>query len=284
MKIIAGPCSVDYNNIKEIYEIAKLPIWGVRCVGLKSVTNHSKDRFLGIDYEAYLNKESLFPSIEMAKEVIRKTGKIVAVELMEPATQLPFYDKAIPEGKLFGWNPSTNQLGWPIRTTGFYAAKNKWWIGLKNGKWVGDVEVEINGVPLTNMEKNWAGNVSFAEAGGQPKERIVMIHRGVDKPDKGEYRYPPSHESAKRVKKVTGCQVWFDPSHCFGKNLRHKIVEETIKALKMKCDEGFLYDGLLIEVGHAQTDTFQHISVEEFKHLLNEISSFRLIYPETLSF
>ena len=39
VQIIAGPCSVDNQNIEQIYEILEIPeIFGTRVIGLKSRT------------------------------------------------------------------------------------------------------------------------------------------------------------------------------------------------------------------------------------------------------
>ena len=65
IKIIAGPCSVNKNNIEELFEIAnirikdkgKRAVWGVRFVGLKSRTYMSnKTVEMGMDFEEYLDK------------------------------------------------------------------------------------------------------------------------------------------------------------------------------------------------------------------------------------
>ena len=61
LKIIAGPCSVNVNNVKELHEIAgfnkgqKKVIYGVRVVGLKSRTElkHSND-YMGMDFDVHL--------------------------------------------------------------------------------------------------------------------------------------------------------------------------------------------------------------------------------------
>ena len=58
--------------------------------------------------------------------------------------------------------------------------------------------------------------------------------------------------------------------------MRDHIVEGTIEAMKMKDeDENFLYDGILIEVGDSVTDTYQHITVQELKDMVTELSKFR---------
>jgi 3-deoxy-D-arabino-heptulosonate 7-phosphate (DAHP) synthase len=125
------------------------------------------------------------------------------------------------------------------------------------------------------MEKTWEGLVSYAKKFLSPK-RIILIHRGVDVPEKEKYRNAPVHYLAMKVKKHTGCLLFFDPSHSHGPLMRENIVEETIKAMKMKINnDEYLYDGILIEVGRSLTDTEQHISLDEFKYLVKELVKFR---------
>ncbi|MDQ6984984.1 MAG: hypothetical protein Q9M91_00600 [Candidatus Dojkabacteria bacterium] len=103
-----------------------------------------------------------------------------------------------------------------------------------------------------------------------------MIHRGFDIPEKADYRNYPMHNHAARVKKRTGCKLYFDPSHAYGPRMRDSILDATIDAANMKLNEsGFLYDGILIEVGTSKTDTGQHISISELKKLVVDISKNR---------
>ena len=88
VKIIAGPCSVDENNIKDIVDIANIKIdnkqviSGVRIVGLKSRTAlNSSGEGMGMDYKNYIYNSDILinggnvsqfkdlPSILMAKEI-----------------------------------------------------------------------------------------------------------------------------------------------------------------------------------------------------------------------
>lgn len=79
-----------------------------------------------------------------------------------------------------------------------------------------------------------------------------------------------------RVKKSTGCLLFFDPSHSLGPKMKEKIVPETIKAMKLKINEKeYLYDGILIEVGKSETDSEQHISIDDLKYLIEKIAEFR---------
>lgn len=298
--IIAGPCSVDNNNIDELFRIADIrvtdssnkiqrAIWGLRVVGLKSRTSmDSTGNGMGIDFSEYLYNTDLLtlkgtndnfkmlPSIEIAKRLVNETGLTVTAEIMDPLIQLPLYEKMIPKGKLLMWNPAVNQLGYQMYIMGIYAERNNWFIGIKNGKWFG----EISDGDINIMEKNWMGQISFATKDNQFsfREKITMIHRGVDVAGKGKFRHLPVHDSAEKIKKKTGVKMFFDPSHSLGRFLRDQIVDQTVLAMKMKInEEEYLYDGILIEVGTSITDTEQHITIEELQRLCNEVAKFREI-------
>lgn len=45
--------------------------------------------------------------------------------------------------------------------------------------------------------------------------------------------------------------------------------------MRLKVDGEFLYHGILIEVGDSKTDTYQHLTVAEFKDLVDQLSKFR---------
>jgi hypothetical protein len=296
--IIAGPCSVNEKNIEQIHAIARMKvtsrdgtispaIWGVRCVGLKSRSSINKTgEGMGLDFHAYMKNikhlmsgggiEGLVitPSVEVAKRLIVETGVVIASEIMEPLSQLPVYERELPKGKVLVWNPAVNQLGYQMHVMGTYANRNNWFIGMKNGKWLGEApEGEVN-----IMEKNWIGQVTFAtEDGTFPlTDRIAMIQRGVDVSGKGEYRNLPVHESAVKAKRMAGVKMFYDPSHIHGTLLRNKIVDATIEAMHMKMDDGtYLYDGILVEVGDSLTDTGQHISISELQEICDKVAVFR---------
>jgi len=296
--IIAGPCSVDENNTNELYRIAEIKIlkpdksvqraiWGLRVVGLKSRSSiDMTGKGMGIDFAAYmknvdtsvvthnLDHSIVLPSMQIGKEISAKTGLTIATEIMDPSLQLPIYEKVFPNGGLFIWNPAVNQLGWQMLIMGIYARRNNWHIGIKNGKWFGDPQQNIN-----VMEKNWIGQVSFACMDDVNfKSKVTIIQRGVDVSGKGDYRNLPVHDSTERVKKATAVKAFFDPSHTHGPILRDKIVSETIKAMKLMTSEGnYLYSGILIEVGTSQTDADQHISIEELEVLCQALANFREI-------
>ncbi|OGK35852.1 hypothetical protein A3A93_01205 [Candidatus Roizmanbacteria bacterium RIFCSPLOWO2_01_FULL_38_12] len=303
--IIAGPCSIDDNNINEIMEIAKITIRnrsgkkqkavaGTRVVGLKSRTElDMSGKGMGMDFEVYkknmeillkggtLSDFKVLPSAYIAEKLVEKTGLMIATEVMNPIIQLPSYEKRIPHRKLLPWNPAVNQLGWQIEQTVAFAKRNGWHIGIKNGKWIGDHIHTSNTdeyLGKTTMEKTWAGLVKYATG---IDGDVILIHRGVDVPGKENFRNAPVHAIAKRVKKDTKVKLFFDPSHTYGPKLRDHIVDAVIEAMKMKIEKNeFLYDGVLIETGTSSTDTDQHITIAELQLLVAKLAKFRdLVAP-----
>ena len=69
--------------------------------------------------------------------------------------------------------------------------------------------------------------------------------------------------------------MYFDATHSIGPKMRHKIIEDTLFAMKMKSDDTFLYDGLLMEAGDSPTDTDEHITIKELQYLVADLSNFR---------
>jgi len=306
--IIAGPCSVDDNNIKEIREISEIEvrnsegqkqraIGGTRIVGLKSRTElDSSGNGMGMDYDAYrkngeiimngggIKDLEILPSAYIAEEIVNETGMIIATEVMNPIIQLPSFEGKVGEGQFIPWNPAVNQLGWHIEQTAMFARRNGWHVGLKNGKWIGDhlhAADDENYTGRTTMEKTWSGLTRYIQ---NIEGDIILIHRGVDVPGKGDFRSAVVHNIAGRVKKETGAKLYFDPSHSYGPKLRSHIVGAVVEAMRMKTsDDEYLYDGALIETGTSSTDTEQHITVKELRELVSVLSSFRdLVPPQTV--
>jgi len=293
--IIAGPCSVDKDNIHEIYTIAEIEakgkraIAGTRVVGLKSRTAlDPTGSGMGMDFGVYVKNVDILmnggtikdmevmPSAFIAEEIAHKTGMLIATEVMHPLIQLPSFEKRMSAGSFLPWNPSVNQLGWHVAQMADFARRNGWHVGIKNGKWIGDHLQRANTEEYqgkTTMEKTWAGLVHYV---GDIKHDIILIHRGVDVPNKGDFRNAVVHSIAKRVKEASGARLYFDPSHAYGPKLRDHIVDATVDAMKMKMnDHEYLYDGMLIEVGTSKTDTEQHITVKELQGLVKKLSKFR---------
>jgi hypothetical protein len=300
LKIIAGPDSIDDYNLKEIYEISEIKafdkpaIFGSRTVGLKSRTNfdsqNSDKGFMGFDFEVIMENFDILqnggkvedfkplPSVLMANEIFDKTQMLCATEIMLPEMQLACIAKSFKNKPFMVWNPAVDQLGWHIRQMAKYAQINGWTIGLKNAKWLGEdyaVAENINYEQKTSLEVSWEGLAQYANIA---PER-VLIQRGCDLPQKGNYRNLPIHQTALRTKinlKSENIKLFFDPSHAFGPKMRDHIVDSTVEAMKTKINDfEYLYDGILVEVGTAKCDTHQHISVEELKILVGKISEFR---------
>jgi len=219
-----------------------------------------------------INTLKVLPSVRIAKNIIKETGLLVAAEIMDPMSQLPIFERMLPKEKVLIWNPAVSQLGWPVLNMSIFAKKNKWLIGLKNPKWFGD-----ENLGQTTMEKTWIGLTHYTGMNEPGLEgKLILIHRGVDIYNKGDYRNLPVHQAAKRTKLATKAKLFFDPSHIHGPKLRDSIVKSTIEAMQMKIDEeNFLYDGILIEVGRSKTDTEQHITVKELKELCSQLAEFR---------
>lgn len=303
--IIAGPCSVDADNIHEIMEMSRIHVTnttgekcravaGTRVVGLKSRTDYAPDgKGMGIDLEVYranlsklLSGKSastfdLPPSAKYSIDIFEKTNFLIATEVCSPILQLVPLSGKIPQSKMMPWNSSVNQLGWPLKEIAVIAKQNDWFVGIKNGKLLGETikiaESEAY-TGKTSLEKAWRGLQGYTQ---MPKEKIIMIQRGVDTESKGDYRNYPIHITAKRLKQATGNTMFFDPSHSLGPKLRSQIVAATIEAMKIQLPDGrYLYDGVLIEVGTSQTDTEQHITVQELQDLCDALSKFRdLVSP-----
>jgi len=295
LTIIAGPCSITQENTEEIInEIAPITtpdgnraIYGTRVVGLKSRTALAEGDGMGMDYEVIKQALSLpesergklsLPSVKLAERIAKETGLLITAEIMIPHIQLPFYEqKEILHGNFLPWNPAVEQLGWNLLEMGEFAKRNQWDIGIKHGKFLGKVSLEVANHPdykgETALEKVMIGLETYI-----PKidGEIIMIHRGVDVPREGDSRNAIAHEIMKRVKpKMPRSKMYFDPTHTIGPKLKHTIVPETLAAMKLKIGNDFLYDGLLMEAGTSPTDTDEHVTIDELKYLVKELNAFR---------
>lgn len=297
LEIIAGPCSITPENTKQIIEeIApittpdgKKAIYGTRVVGLKSRTALSvDDKGMGIDWpvikQLFTPKThraiSTLPSIDLAKRIVQQTDLIISSEIMIPHIQLPFFaTETLFQNRLMIWNPAVEQLGWHIYQMAQFARENAWDIGIKHGKFLGKDPLEVANHPdytsETTLEKVIIGLTSYAQ---KLNGDTIIIHRGLDVPGRGEYRNAIAHEVMKRVKrKLPSAKLYFDATHSIGPKMRHKIVEESLFAMKIKCGENFLYDGLMLEAGDSPTDTDEHVTIQELQYLVADLSNFRTL-------
>jgi len=300
LEIIAGPCSIMSKNAEEVInEIAKIKtpdgkraIFGTRVVGLKSRTSLDLEGDgMGIDSQAIQQAMKLpssermklkVPSVVLAEQIIKETGMVITTEIMIPHIQLPFWEaKKIFRGNLMVWNPAVNQLGWNIYEMGEFAQRNDWNVGIKHGKFLGKDPLEVANHPdykgETSMEKVLIGLTNYVPA---MREDLIVIHRGVDVPGRGDYRNAITHEIMKRVKtKIPkNNRLYFDPTHSIGPVMRHRIVDEIITAMKMKVGNDYLYDGILMEAGSSSpVDLGEHVTLAELKELVKDLSSFRVL-------
>ena len=296
LEIIAGPCSITPENTEEVInETAKIQtpdgkraIFGTRVVGLKSRTSLDLNgEGMGIDSQAIQKALSLpphereqitIPSVELAEKIAKATGMLIATEIMIPHIQLPFYEqKKVFYGNFLPWNPAVEQLGWNMLEINEFAKRNKWDIGIKHGKFLGKDPLEVANHPDYNgetmLEKVVLGLTTYVA--GYPRD-LIIIHRGVDVPRKGDSRNAIAHEIMKRIKrKAPFAKIYFDPTHTIGPKLRHTIIPETIEAMNLRVDNDFLYDGLLMEAGTSPTDTDEHVTIKELQELVTILSSFR---------
>jgi hypothetical protein len=297
--IIAGPCSIDEKNIQEITEIAQITVTqhgkkikaiaGTRVVGIKSRTELSPDgKGMGIDYPIYaanlkallngkkLSDLQMSPSARMSVEIFEKTGFLIATEVCSPLIQLAPLRGRIPAGKMLPWNPAVNQLGWPLHEMATIAQEEGWYIGIKNGKSLGDSVTNAESAQYrskTPLEKVWGGLVAYTQ---MSKDHVYMIHRGIEAHQRGDYRSLPIHHTARRMKMASGTPMLFDPSHSLGPKMRIHIAAATIDALQMKLPDGsYLYDGALIEAGTSTTDTDQHVTLDELNDIVTAVAKFR---------
>ena len=300
LEIIAGPCSITPENAEEVInETAQIrtpdgnrAIFGTRVVGLKSRTSLDLEgEGMGIDSQVMQKAMKLpphermklkIPSVEIAGKIVKATGMVITTEIMIPHIQLPYWEsKKLFQGKLMIWNPAVNQLGWNVFEMGEFAQRNDWNVGIKHGKFLGKDPLEVANHPEyngeTSLEKVLVGLTSYVP---DMREDLIVIHRGVDVPGRGDYRNAITHEIMKRVKQKIpkSNRLYFDPTHSIGPVMRHKIVEEIMKAMELKVDDAFLYDGILMEAGSSSpVDLGEHITINELKQLVKDLSKFRKI-------
>lgn len=296
LEIIAGPCSITQENVQEIIqEIApiaapdgKRAIYGTRVVGLKSRTAlPTGDAGMGMDYPIIKKLFSLpaekwdkltLPSVELAERIAKETGLLISAEIMIPHMQLPFYAKKKNlEGNFLAWNPAVEQLGWNMLEISTFAKKHNWHVGIKHGKFLGKDPLDVANHPdytgETSLEKVLLGLTTYVQQGTND---LIIIHRGVDVPREGDYRNAIAHQIMKRVKpRAPHAKMYFDPTHSIGPKMRHKIIEETINAMRLTVGEDYLYDGLLMEAGTSPTDTDEHVTIKELRELVTTLSTFR---------
>jgi len=302
LEIIAGPCSITLENTEEVINVTakiKTPlgsraIFGTRVVGLKSRTAldlHGEG--MGIDSQIMQQAIGLpinerlkltVPSVELANRIVKETGLVISTEVMIPHIQLPYWEqKEALKNNVMVWNPAVDQLGWHVLELNNFAKRNGWTVGIKHGKFLGKEPLDVANHPdykgETSLEKVLLGLTTYVYDNDND---LVIIHRGVDVPGRGDYRNAITHEIMKRVKPrlPKNSKLFFDPTHSIGPVMRHKIIDEIMVAMNIKIGDAFLYDGLLMEAGSTSpVDIGEHLSLSELQNLVNDLSTFRKIRP-----
>ncbi|HNQ31134.1 MAG TPA: hypothetical protein PKG71_00195 [Candidatus Woesebacteria bacterium] len=308
--IIAGPCSISDAGMQAIYDIARIRVrnpdgemvngvCATRDVGLKSRSRRDPSgNGMGIDWDTYernartlimggfANHLEIPPSVIMAGTIYERTGLAITTEICDPHVQLPPLSRMLGHAPVMIWGPSVNALGHHYMTMGAYAAKHpRWLVGIKNPKWLGDCPLataqDTQNARTSSMEETWAHLESWTAL---PIEKHVFIQRGVEVEGKGKNRNAPLHAAAVRLKRrYPQARIYFDPSHSLGPKRRDRIVDATIEAMLMRMpdDSGYAYDGALIEAGPSETDTQQHISVDEVAKICEAVGRERpLVQPD----
>lgn len=306
--IAAGPCSASPENEHVIWELARQNnVAAVRVVGLKSRTAMTPDAFMGWDAGASLNnmqtladnlqaiqngnlaeiKPMEIPdSITLARKIAEDTGVLVATETMDASLQIPLYNEHMPSGSMVFWTPSINGIGWLPYAIQAQIGQNGHGIGIKNVKVGGDnslSDLQNNADLDSELAKTWSGQAAYARSVNP--NNVVLIHRGISVAGKGKFRNAPVHAAAQKVKVDTNLPMLYDPSHIHGPKSRDNIVQDTIEAMQMTyldtstSREIFLYNGMLLEVvddpSNVQTDSGQHITLEEMHQIQKEVSRHR---------
>jgi len=302
LEIIAGPCSITSENTEEVIQVTakiKTPdgnraVYGTRVVGLKSRTALDlKGDGMGIDSQVMQQAINLspdermklkIPSVELAEKIVKETGLLITTEVMIPHLQLPYWEqKEALKNNVMIWNPAVDQLGWHVLELNDFAKRNGWNVGIKHAKFLGKDPLEIANHPdykgETSLEKVLLGLTTYVY---ENQNDLIVIHRGVDVPGRGDYRNAITHEIMRRIKPrlPKNAKLFFDPTHSVGPVMRHKIIDEIMVAMKLKMGDSFLYDGLLMEAGSTSpVDIGEHLTLDELQKLINDLSTFRKLRP-----
>ncbi len=242
--IIAGPCAAETREqiIISAQEAKKREIDFMRISLWKPRT---KPGFDG------LGKKGIPLLIEAAK-----MGVNPATEVLVPSQARAVMKAVLPvlkNGKLLLWIGSRNQNHLVQQQIARIASKDeRVFLLVKNQPWVD--------------EKHWEGIIEHVLAGGMPKDRLILCHRGFTPNGHNplELRNVPDYEMSKRVKAKMNLPMVFDPSHTGGS------VSNVLKLAKEASKHNF--DGVIVEVHpdptNALTDAKQQLTWEQFDRMV----------------
>ena len=159
----------------------------------------------------------------------------------------------MPKTRLLIWIGARNQNHYIQQEIArIAAADNRVMLLVKNQPW--------------ESESHWDGIIEHVLAGGIPKERVIVCHRGFNPNGVNPHnlRNVPNYDMAIRMKKKTGLPMVFDPSHTGGS------VENVFRITKEASK--YAFDGLMIEVHpnpkEAKTDADQQLTWKQLDKLL----------------
>ena len=328
IKIITGPCQtsdrwgVDYLKSLATMQVTNpngvqiQAIAGGRLCTIKSRTElNPTDRErsgMGIDFsvweefskqviQAIKNSEKPPPlpitrGGQWAEEIQNNTGGMpLAFEAMDWMHAMLMMGHMLP-GTGTAWSPSVLTLGHSIQTLSEVVGDRGGTLGIKGPKFYPAALPRCIEDGPTLMEATWVGLGMYALGATQIPKEILLIERGRDVPNKGNWRNIPDHNSARLAKQMlqrkvndaglssqTQISMAYDPSHTNGPKRVEFIVEDSINAAgQMDLNGEPLYEVILVESKEKKapaplSDAGQHISGEQIQDIIDGIARFRPI-------
>jgi 3-deoxy-D-arabino-heptulosonate 7-phosphate (DAHP) synthase len=239
--MIAGPCAAESKEliIQSAKEAKKHNIDFLRVSLFKPRTKPGYEGVGedGIDYMIEAAKLGVNPGTEI---LFPDQAKRIMDTVLE----------AVPDTKILLWIGARNQHHVIQRETAKIVARDpRAYLLVKNQPW--------------KNKKHWEGILEHCLEGGIDPKHLIACHRGFaphgyDNPH--GMRNVADFEMAMEIRKETGIQMVFDPSHIGG----------TVENVQRVAQESAQYDfdGLMVEVHpdprNAMTDPDQQVTWEEF--------------------
>ena len=241
--IIAGPCAAENEEqiLASLEDARKRGIDFLRISLWKPRTKPGFDGIgdKGIDLLVKVAKMGVNPSTE----VILPQHAQAVIDAVLPATK---------DGKLLIWIGARNQNHYIQQEIArVAAAHDRVYLMVKNQPW--------------HNYEHWEGIIEHVLAGGMPKERLLICHRGFipNGVNPHGYRNVPDYDMTEKIRVKYGLPMIFDPSHTGG------TVDNVFLIAQQAAEHPF--DGLIVEVHpdpkNAMTDAKQQLTWEQFDTL-----------------
>jgi len=232
-----------------------------------------------------------------AKEIQDSTGGMpIAFEAMDWMHAMLMMDHILP-GTAIPWSPSVKTSGHEMETLSEVVGEHGSVLGIKGPKFYPELLPRRIEDGPTSMENTWTGLGMYALGATCIPKTIMLIERGRDVPNKGDWRNMPDHNSARMAKQMLQKKIEdaglagevlvtmaYDPSHTNGPKRVSCIVEDAIDAARQMDITGKepLYNMLLIESKDKAappplSDAGQHITGEQVQDIADGIAQFRPI-------